>query len=63
MVFTTGASVSDNLYIGARYTADGTIQASVDNFRLDATSIPEPSTYALMFGAAAALMIIRRRSK
>ncbi|RYD35551.1 MAG: hypothetical protein EOP87_07175, partial [Verrucomicrobiaceae bacterium] len=42
--FTTGSTVSGNLYIGAQYIADGTIQASVDNFRLEA--IPEPSAAA-----------------
>jgi hypothetical protein len=57
--FTTGAVVSGNLYIGAQYIGDGTIQASVDNFRLEA--IPEPSAAALLaLGAMGALR--RRRS-
>lgn len=57
--FTTGATVSGNLYVGAQYVGDGTIQASVDNFRLDA--IPEPTAAALLaFGALGALR--RRRA-
>lgn len=51
--FTTGALVSDALYVGARFleTADNFIQGSVDNFRLDATAVPEP-TSLVMAGAA-----------
>ncbi|RYG44142.1 PEP-CTERM sorting domain-containing protein [bacterium] len=55
--FTTGSTVSGNLYIGAQYVGDGTIQASVDNFRLEA--IPEPSAAALL--AFGVLGVLRRR--
>lgn len=55
--FTTGSTVSGNLYIGAQYLADGTVQASVDNFRLEA--IPEPTAAALL--ALGALGALRRR--
>lgn len=65
VVFTTGDSVSGNLYVGALYTADGKVQASFDNVRLDAMSaIPEPSTYATLLGAATlgGTLVLRRRS-
>lgn len=55
--FTTGSTVSGNLYVGAQYTGDGTVQASVDNFRLEA--IPEPSAAALL--ALGAIGALRRR--
>jgi uncharacterized protein (TIGR03382 family) len=61
VTFTTGATVSNNLYIGAQYTGDGTIQASLDNFRLDASPIPEPAAacLALLGGVT---MLRRRRN-
>lgn len=67
VVFTTGSSVSGNLYVGAIYTETGAnlIQASFDNVRLDATSaIPEPSTYAALLGVTTlgAALVRRRRS-
>lgn len=65
VVFTTGSSVSGDLYVGALYTADGKVQASFDNVRLDATSaIPEPSTYAALLGSVTlgAALVRRRRS-
>lgn len=55
--FTTGSVVDGNLYIGAQYVGDGTIQASIDNFRLEA--IPEPTSAALL--ALGALGALRRR--
>lgn len=64
VVFTTGSTVSNDLYVGALYTSDGKIQASLDNVRLDATSaIPEASTYAGLLGIAAlgAALVRRRR--
>ena len=36
--FSTGDTVTGNLYIGAQYTGDGTIQAAVDHFRLEAVA-------------------------
>lgn len=65
VTFTTGASVSNDLYIAARYIGDGKIQASLDNVRLDATAaVPEPSSYAALagFGALLAVALRRRRS-
>jgi uncharacterized protein (TIGR03382 family) len=60
--FTTGSSVSGDLYVGAQYIGDGTIQASVDNFRLDATTVPEPGTMALAALGGVSLLFWRRRS-
>ena len=60
--FTTGSSVSGDLYVGAQYIGNGTIQASVDNFRLDATAVPEPGTMALAALGGASLLFWRRRS-
>ncbi len=61
VVFTTGGTVGGNLYVGALYTADGTIQASLDNVRLDASAVPEPSTCALLAGGAMLLVAGARR--
>jgi hypothetical protein len=60
--FTTGSSVSGDLYVGAQYIGDGTVQASVDNFRLVATSVPEPGTMALAALGGMSLLFWRRRS-
>jgi uncharacterized protein (TIGR03382 family) len=60
--FTTGSSVSGDLYVGAQYLGDGTIQASVDNFRLDASPVPEPGTMALAALGGMSLLFWRRRS-
>lgn len=59
--FTTGSTVTGDLYIGAQYLGDGTIQASVDNFRLDAAPVPEPGTFAMLFGGLGMLTLFRRR--
>jgi hypothetical protein len=61
VTFTTGAIVSNDLYVAARYTETGAnlIQASLDNFRLDATVIPEPSVALL--GGFGVLALLRRR--
>lgn len=58
--FTTGAVVSGDLCVGARYTADGTIQGSIDNFRLDAVTVPEPASLALLAIAVAGALAVRR---
>ncbi|MBN2162115.1 MAG: hypothetical protein JXR25_15710 [Pontiellaceae bacterium] len=58
VAYTTGGSVSDNLYIGMRYVGDGTIQASFDNARLDA--IPEPATIGLIGICGIGCLIGRR---
>lgn len=57
VTFTTGAIVSNDLYVAARYTGDGKIQASLDNVRLNA--IPEPSVALL--GGLGVLGLLRRR--
>lgn len=62
VTFTTGSSVSGDLYVGAQYLGNGTIQASVDNFRLDATPVPEPGTMTLAVLGGAGLLFWRRRS-
>ena len=61
--FTTGSTVTGDLYVGAQYVGNGTIQASVDNFRLDVTTVPEPGTMALAALGGASLLFWRRRSK
>ena len=62
VTFTTGATVSNDIYVAARYTETGAnlIQASLDNVRLDATVVPEPST-ALLGGLGILGMLRRRR--
>lgn len=62
VTFTTGSGVSGNLFVGASYTGDGTIQASVDNFRLDATAVPEPGSGMLALCGVAAALGYRRRA-
>jgi hypothetical protein len=47
-------------YIGANPTGDND-QGPVNGFQLVATAIPEPSTYALVLGGIATLLLIRRR--
>jgi hypothetical protein len=61
VTFTTGATVSNDLYVAARYTETGAnlIQASLDNVRLDATVVPEPS--AALLGGLGVLAMLRRR--
>jgi uncharacterized protein (TIGR03382 family) len=59
VTFTTGATVTNDLYVGAQYIGDGTIQASVDNFRL--TAIPEPTAACLALLGGAGLLRRRRR--
>lgn len=59
--FTTGASVSGDLIVELSVAPAGTIQADFDNVRLDASPVPEPSTYALLGGGLFSLMTIRRR--
>ncbi|MES2697548.1 MAG: PEP-CTERM sorting domain-containing protein [Verrucomicrobiota bacterium] len=75
----SGASVSlapaDNALINnattvtLRYTVTGASSAAgnnrLDNFQLNATAIPEPSTYAAIFGGVALIggMIHRRRQR
>jgi hypothetical protein len=59
VTFTTGAVVSNDLYVAARFneTSANLIQASLDNVRLDA--IPEPS--AALLGGLGVLGLLRRR--
>lgn len=59
VTFTTGAIVSNDLYVAARYTETGAnlIQASLDNVRLDA--VPEPS--AALLGGLGVIGLLRRR--
>jgi uncharacterized protein (TIGR03382 family) len=59
VTFTTGATVTNDLYVGAQYIGDGTVQASVDNFRL--TAIPEPTAVCLALLGGVALLRRRRR--
>ncbi|MEO7099299.1 MAG: PEP-CTERM sorting domain-containing protein [Luteolibacter sp.] len=60
VTFTTGAVVSNDLYVAARFTETGAnlIQASLDNVRLDA--VPEPSV-ALLGGLGMVGLLRRRR--
>lgn len=59
VTFTTGATVSNDLYVAARFTETSAnlIQASLDNVRLNA--IPEPS--AAILGGLGVLGLLRRR--
>ncbi len=60
--FTTGSSVSGDLYVGAQYTGNGTGQGSVDNFRLNATPVPEPATLGLLALGTVAMLARRKRA-
>jgi len=53
VIYTTGSIVTGDLTVGAQYTADGTVQASLDNVRLDATAVPvpEPGSIPTLLGA------------
>lgn len=62
VTFTTGATVSNDLYVAARHTETANfIQASLDNVRLDATAVPEPGSFALLLGGIGMLPLFRRR--
>jgi hypothetical protein len=61
VMFTTGSSVSDHLFIGAQYVGDGTIQGALDNFRLDAAPVPEPSMLALAALGGFGFFAVQRR--
>jgi hypothetical protein len=63
--FATGALVSNDLYIGARFleTADNFIQGSVDNFRLDATAVPEPTSFLMVGSALGSVLLFSRKHK
>jgi hypothetical protein len=43
------------------WTPNGYVYSGVDNFKLEAAAVPEPSTYALVVGGIATLLLIRRR--
>ena len=60
--FTTGGTVTGDLFVGAQYVGNGTVQGSVDNFRLNAASVsvPEPTSLGLL-GLGTAGMLLRRR--
>ncbi|NNM85111.1 MAG: PEP-CTERM sorting domain-containing protein [Phycisphaerales bacterium] len=62
--FTTGGTVTGDLFIGAQYVGNGTVQGSVDNFRLNAASVtvPEPASLGLLSLAGAGLLRRRRRN-
>jgi hypothetical protein len=62
--FTTGNAdllFGENLTIQLGTASGGQTQASFDNVRLDATEVPEPSTYAMMLGGLAVLAFSVRR--
>jgi len=62
VAFTTGASVTGDLTIGAQYTGDGTAQGSLDDVRLDATlvAIPEPGAIAMLLAGFGMFFGFRR---
>jgi hypothetical protein len=55
----TGGNPTIN-YVGF-VNADGTAVRNVSAFQLTAQAVPEPSTYALVLGGIATLLLIRRR--
>lgn len=62
--FTTGEEVTGFLTIVLSSVAAETIQADFDNVRLEAVTVPEPSTIASLFAAAAfsgGFLVLRRR--
>lgn len=59
--FTTGASVAGDLSILLAVQDAPAIQADFDNVRLDATPVPEPSTYALVLGGLTLFPLVRRK--
>jgi HpiC1 cyclase/PEP-CTERM motif len=61
--YTTGASVSGDLTVQLSVAPASTYQADFDNVRLDATPVPEPSTFALLGGGLALLSLIILRRK
>jgi PEP-CTERM motif len=63
VTFSTGSTVSDELYIGAQYLGDGTIQGGIDNFRLDAAPVPEPGMLALAALGGLGLFAAQRRMR
>jgi hypothetical protein len=60
--FTTGNSVSGDLYIGAKYVGNGTVQASLDNVRLTAV-VPEPSSVVMVMLSGIGMLVGFRRSR
>jgi hypothetical protein len=61
VTFTTGSVVSGDLTVGAQYVGDGKIQASVDNFRLDAVAaVPEPRELSLAICALLGVLVFIR---
>jgi hypothetical protein len=54
-IYTTGNPTIN--YVG--FVSEGTAVGSVSSFQL--TAIPEPSTYALVVGGIATLLLIRRQ--
>jgi hypothetical protein len=59
-----GGAVGDSMTIQLGQGENGNVQGNFDNVRLDVIALPEPATYAMLFGGLGMLVLVSRfRSK